>query len=86
MCCCNNCNTKQEPIQFTIGDCQEDTPVNGTNLYSNFDIKYSKYKVHKNGVGFLTEEVDYQRTSQGGIKLLSSSVFTTGECYTFWFY
>lgn len=75
-----------EPIEFTVGDGKPGTPTSGTNVYSNTDIKYSKYKVHKNGPGYLREEIEYQRTSQGGFQLLSGSKFTTGEVYMIWFY
>lgn len=83
MCNCCQCKLK-EPIQFKIG-C-EDSPENNTDIYVNPDIKYLKYLVHKNGVGFLMEGKDYDRLSKGGIKLLNGAVFTTSEVYTIIFY
>lgn len=86
MCCCNNCNTTQDPIQFIIGDGKPGTPTNGTNIYSNATIKFLKYLISKNGYGYLIEDVNYERLSSGGFKLLGTNIFITDECFTITFY
>lgn len=84
MCCCTQ--SPEAPIIFTIGNGGSLTPLNGTNLYLNPDLKYLKYYIQKNGFGTLVEGTHYERASTGGIILLNSLVFTTNEIYTIIFY
>lgn len=79
-CSCNECSS--EPIQFYIGDGGDHTPMDGSTIYNNNCLKYTKYLVSKNGFGFFIEDRDYERLSAGGFKLLNSAAFDTGETFT----
>lgn len=72
-------------FQFTVGDGGANTPLDGTNVYSNPALAgQSDLKVEKNGFGTLTEGVDYTILPAGGFTLVGPAIFTNGETYFIW--
>ena len=84
MCCCKNELPKD--IQFIIGDGKTGTPANGSTEYVNSDLEYARYRFKKNGFGTMFPEINYERLSSGGTRLLGGAVFSTGEMYSIEFY
>lgn len=72
----------EQPIQFQIGDSQESTPANGASLWSEQKLKGKNFTFEKAGIGTWLEGVHWSRYHAGGVQLMGSAVFSTGEFYT----
>lgn len=77
----NGSNTSSLIAQFTVGG-GGGAPSNGDTEYFNPSV-VSGASIYKNGVGILTEGVDYDFLTGGGFELLSGN-FTTDEVYYIW--
>lgn len=65
---------------FTVG-AGGGAPENGSTDYVNPNVT-GDIKIHKNGVGYLTEGVNYGLIEGGGFALEGGAVFSTDEKYT----
>lgn len=80
-------NAVPDPIDFIIGDGNQNTPLVDTNIYSNSSLKDRKFYILRNGLGKLHPGIHYTVLSTGGFQLMQSNdVFATGEEWSIIFY